>query len=181
MPRAKKNSAPATEDVVVVVSAVDGSSTNQTTSFAKGNKSMSEGTIIELDMNLEDFEDFTSLPKGEYPGECTAAEVRTSDKGNQYFYTMWKIDPSDYPADYDVANNPEGTVLNFSRVQVPTASNRRAVTAVKKLYAALGLKTKTNVIDPATWVGTKAKLVVGTEKYNGEDRNSITAIENIDA
>lgn len=178
MPRAKKNSDAATE--VVSASAVDGSSTNQTKLLQKGN-TMSEHTIIELDMNLEDFEDFEPLSKGEYPGECTAAEVRTSDKGNQYFYTMWKIDPSDYPADYDVANNPDGTILNYSRLAVPSASNRRAVTAVKKFYAALGLKLKTNTIDPQEWVGKKAKLVVGAEPYNGENRNNITAIENLEA
>lgn len=175
----KKNSV--TEPVTA--SAVDGPSTNQTETFAKGNKSMSEqnGTIIDLDMNLADFEDFEPLPKGEYPGECTVAEVRTSDKGNQYFYTMWKIDPSDYPADYDVANNPDGTILNYSRLSVPSAANRRAVTAVKKFYAALGLPTKISSIDCSTWVGQKAKLVVGAEPYNGEVRNSVSAIENLEA
>ncbi len=178
-PRNKKNSDDT--EVVSSASAVDSSSTNQTETFAKGNKSMSEGTIIELDMNLEDFEDFEPLSKGEYPGECTVAEVRTSDKGNQYFYTMWKIDASDYPADYDVANNPDGTILNYSRLAVPSAQNRRAVTALKKFYAALGLKLKTSTIDPSEWVGQKAKLVVGMEAYNGENRNSISAVENLEA
>lgn len=167
----------------VAASELDGSSSNQTKTFAKGNTNMSEqnGTIIDLDMNLADFEDFEPLPKGEYPAECTVAEVRTSDKGNQYFYTMWKIDPSDYPADYDVANNAEGTVLNYSRLSVPSANNRRAVTAVKKFYAALGLPTKISQIDCSTWVGQKAKIVVGAELYNGENRNSISAIENLEA
>lgn len=165
---------------VVSASEVAGSATtNQTTLLQKETK-MSEGTFIDLDMNLEDYEDFETLPKGEYPGECTTAEVRTSDKGNQFFYTLWKIDPSDYPADYDVSNNPDGTVLNFSRLSVPSAQNRRAVTAVKKFYKALGLDLKTNTINPEDWVGKKAKLVVGAEKYNGEDRNNISAVENID-
>jgi hypothetical protein len=142
---------------------------------------MAENTIISLDMNLEDYADFENLPNGSYAGECTVAEVRTSDKGNQYFYTMWKIDPSEYPADYEVENAPEGLVMNFSRIQVPTAGDRRSITSVKKFMSAMGLKLKTNTIDPSTFVGKKAKLVVTTEEYNGENRNSIRSVESLDA
>lgn len=139
------------------------------------------GSIIELDQNLDAFEDYEILPKSSYPGTCTTAEVRTSDAGNEYFYTNWTIDPSDYPADYDVENAPEGTVLNYSRVQVPTAGDRRSITNVKKMMRAIGLELKTKTIDPSLWVGQKANLVVGVQKYNGETRNAILSIESLDA
>lgn len=138
-------------------------------------------TIIDLDMNLEDMEDFEILPDGQYPAECTQAEVRTSAKGNQFFYTMWKIDPAAYPIDYDKANNPNGTILNYSLVQVPTPGDRRSITNVKKFMAAMGLSLKTSSIDCSQWVGKTAMVTVGNEDYQGEDRNRITRIENEDA
>jgi hypothetical protein len=142
---------------------------------------MADDSIIELDMNLADVQDFEILPDSKYPGVCTAAELRTSDKGNQYYYTNWKIEPENYPADYDVENNPEGTTLNYSRIQAPTSGSRREISAVKKHYAAMGLSLKTSKIDPSEWVGQKALLVVGHETYNGEARNSIVAVESLDA
>lgn len=138
-------------------------------------------SIIELDQNLDAFEDYEILPKSSYPATCTLAEIRTSDAGNEYYYTNWTIDPSDYPADYDVENAPEGTVLNYSRVQVPSAGDRRSITNVKKLMRAIGVDLKTKTIDCALWVGQKANLVVGHNKYNGETRNAILSIESLDA
>lgn len=138
-------------------------------------------SITELDQNLDAFDDYETLPKSEYPGECILAEKRVSEKGNEYYYTNWKIDPTDYPADYDHENAPEGTTLNYSRVQVPQGNDRRSITQVKKLYRAMGMSLKTKEIDPATWVGQKAKLIVGAEKYQGEVRNTITGIESLDA
>lgn len=138
-------------------------------------------SIIELDQNLDSFEDYEILPKSTYPGTCETAEIRTSDNGNEYYYTNWRIDPSDYPADYDEENAPEGTVLNYSRVQVPTAGDRRSITNVKKLMRAMGLDLKTKTIDCSEWVGKRANLVVGHNKYNGETRNAILSIESLDA
>lgn len=140
-----------------------------------------ENTIITLDMNLEDYADFEPLPKGPYVGECILAEVRVSANGNSYFYTNWKITPDQFPVDYDIANAPEGLQLNYSRVQVPTPDDRRSITQVKHFMAALGTKLKTKVIDPSSWVGKKAKLILGQEMYNGENRNSITGVESLEA
>lgn len=138
-------------------------------------------TIIDLDLNLDEMEDYEILPDGAYPAECTQAEVRTSDKGNSYFYTMWKIDPANYPIDYDKANAPNGSVMNYSRVQVPTPGDRRSITNVKKLMSAMGLSLKTSSIDCSQWVGKQAMINVGHEDYNGETRNSIKTIESEDA
>lgn len=154
--------------------------TKTTTSVTKEKRPMAN-SIIELDVNLEDFADYEILPDGPFPGECVLAEVRTSDKGNSYFYTNWKIAASDYPLDYDPANAPEGMTLNYSRLQVPTAEDRRSITAVKHAMAAMGISLKTNSIDCSSWVGKKAKLLVGHENYNGEDRNRIVGLESLNA
>lgn len=142
---------------------------------------MADMDIISLDVNIDSVEDFEILPKSGYPAECVVAEIRTSDGGNDYLYTNWRIDPSDYPADYDRENAPEGTVLNYSRVQVPQANDRRSITALKKLLRAMGLPTAVKTVDPATFVGQKAKIVVVTQVYQGEKRNSIQAVESLDA
>lgn len=139
-----------------------------------------EEGILELDFNLADAEDFENLPAGEYPASVKAADLRTSDKGNEYYYTVITIDPKDYPADYDVANNPEGTNLIYARLMKPTSDNRRSITSMKKWYKAIGLDANTTSIDPSTWVGLRLKVLLGISQYNGEDRNEIKAIEALD-
>lgn len=141
---------------------------------------MAEEGILELDFNLADAEDFENLPNGEYPAHIKSAELRVSDKGNEYYYVTVTIDPKDYPADYDVANNPEGTNLIYARLMKPTADNRRSITSMKKWYKALGLDANVNIIDPATWVDRECKVVLGTGSYQGEARNEIKAIEALD-
>lgn len=146
----------------------------------KKSKMVDKNTILELDMNLEDYEDFEPLPKGEYPGTVTTAEARVSDKGNEYYYLVFQIHPDDYPVDYAVENAPEGLNLTFARVQKPTAANRRSITGVKNLLRALGESLKTNTINPGAWEGKKAKLVVGLQEWQGELRNQIDRVEALD-
>jgi signal recognition particle subunit SEC65 len=141
---------------------------------------MSNENILELDMSLESFEDFEPLPASEYPAEVRSAEKRISDKGNEYYYVVFNIHPDDFPADYAVENAPEGMNLVFARLQVPTAANRRSITAIKNWYRALGLSLSTNVINPGEWEGKRAKLVVDKSEYNGETRNGIKSVEALD-
>lgn len=137
-------------------------------------------TILELDMNLADYDDFEPLPNGAYPAQILEAEMRTSDKGNDYYYVIFLIHPDDYPADYAVENNPEGTRLVHARVQKPDPKNRRSITAVKNFMRAIGLDLKTSTIDPSTWVTKKAKLVIKRDEFNGSPTNSIVSIESLD-
>lgn len=144
-------------------------------------KAMSDNeNILDLDMNLEDFDDFEPLPAGPYPATVTEAQLKMSDKGNEYYYVVFQVHPDDYPADYAVENAPEGTNLVYARVQKPTAKDRRSITAVKKLYRALGLSLKTATVNPGDWEGKKAKVVVKNSKWNGEPRAEIESVETID-
>lgn len=141
---------------------------------------MANENILELDMNLEAFEDFEPLPSGEYPAELRSAELRISDKGNEYYYLVFNIHPDDFPADYAVENAPEGMNLVYARIQKPDPKNRRSITAVKNLYRALGMDLKTSTINPGDWEGRRAKLVVDRSEYQGEIRNGIKSIEALD-
>lgn len=163
-----KKSKPATE-------AVENKPTKETKMASSENIN-----IIELEQNLEDYDDFEPLPARDYEAEIRKAESRISDKGNEYYYVTWNIHPDAFPADYDVANAPEGLNLIYARLMAINPQDRRSVTAMKKFYKAIGMSLKTAVIDPSTWEGKKAKLVVGRSEYNGELRNEIKAIEAID-
>lgn len=146
----------------------------------KGKTHMSEDSIVELDLNLDDYDDFEPLPGGAYPATVTLSEMRTSDKGNDYYYMTFQIHPDDYPADYAVENAPEGTNLTYARVQKPDPRNRRSITNVKNLMRALGVPLKTSVINPGEWEGRKAKLVIKKDNFNGMPNNSIVSVESID-
>lgn len=142
---------------------------------------MSENiNIIELDMNLDEFEDFEPLPSRDYEAEVRKAESRISDKGTEYYYVQFVIHPDDFPADYDRANAPEGLNLIYARLMKPDPADRRSITAMKKWYRALGMDLKTTVINPGEWEGKRAKLTVGIGQFNGEDRNEIKAVSTID-
>lgn len=156
--------------------------TSATTPVAntKGTKQMADASIVELDMNLEDYDDFEPLPAGEYPATVTLAEKRTSDKGNDYYYLTFQIHPDDYPADYSLDNAPEGTNLTWARTQVPSPNNRRSITNVKNLMRALGLKLNSSIINPGDWEGKRAKLVINKGNFNGMPNNSIVSVEAID-
>lgn len=136
--------------------------------------------ILELDMNLEDYEDFEPLPDAAYPGTITGAEMRTSDKNNDYYYVTFQVHPDDYPADYSIDNAPEGINLVYARVQKPDARNRRSITGVKNFLRAIGIPLKTSTINPGDWEGRKAKLILGHQDWNGQDINTIKAVEAID-
>lgn len=152
-----------------------------TKSAAKKERNMTEkNTILELDMNLEEYEDFEPLPDGQYPATVTLSEMRTSDKGNDYYYITFQVHPDDFPADYAVENAPEGLRLVYARVQKPDPRNRRSITGVKNLMRALGMSLKSSVINPGEWEGKKAKLVVGKQEWNGEIVNTIKGVEALD-
>ena len=172
-PRKKKETITTTTEVVVETKSAD-----LTTETRKQN--MSEDSIVELDMNLADYDDFEPLPSGEYPATVTLSEMRTSDKGNDYYYLTFQVHPDDYPADYPIENAPEGTNLTYARVQKPDPKNRRSITNVKNLMRALGCDIKVSVINPGEWEGKKAKLVLKKDSFNGMPTNSIVAVEALD-
>lgn len=141
---------------------------------------MSEINVMELDLNLDEYQDYELLPSRNYTAEIRKAESKIADSGSEYYKVQFRIDPDDYPADYDVENAPEGTILSHSRLFKPDPKDRRSITAMKKWYKTIGLPLKTSVIDPSLWEGKKVKLNVGKSTFNGEERNEIKGIEALD-
>lgn len=151
-----------------------------TASKGKTNMSNADINIMELDTNLDDFEDFEPLPAGNYEAEIRKAELKLADSGNEYYKITYHIHPDAFPADYDKENAPEGMQLIFGRLFKVNPHDRRSVTAMKKFYKANGMSLKTSKIDPATWEGARCKLSVGVSEWNGEMRNEIKGLEAID-
>lgn len=152
----------------------------ETTQTKVKDRNMSDINIMELETNLEDFEDFEPLPASGYEAEIRKAELKIADSGTEYYRVTYNIHPDAFPADYDRENAPEGMNLIYGRLFAVNPNDRRSVTAMKKFYKAHGMSLKTPRIDPATWEGKKCKLIVGIEEYNGERRNAIKGIEALD-
>ncbi len=149
----------------------------------KGKSKMANNTsdsIVELDMDLDSYADYEALPAGPFPAECILGEKRISDNGNEYFYLQFLIHPDDFPADYDRENAPEGARLTWACTSVPTAKNRRAITAAKNLLRALGMPTNVNTINAGEFEGKKCKVIINKGEYNGSPNNQIQSLEALD-
>lgn len=156
--------------------------TTEPVSETKGKATMADDTIVTLDMNLADYEDFEPLPEGSYPVKVTQAEMRTKEEtGNDYYYVVLQIHPDDYPADYDVENAPDGTNLTYARLQRPSPKNRRSITAIKKWFEAIGMSTKTTEINPGDWEGKSCKANVNRQEWPKDSGNKINSIVSLEA
>jgi len=133
--------------------------------------------IIKLAVNLEDLIEFDPLPAGPYRAELREVEIRHSEKQpNGYLYMVFRIDHSDYPADYDVENNPEGTKVTYARVQLPDPNNRRTVKPFKQALNALGLELVGNEFNTSEWIGKEVQLLLNLQEYQGSPTNNVDSV-----
>lgn len=133
--------------------------------------------IIKLSVNLEDMAEYEPLPAGPYVAELRDIEIRFSEKQpNGYLYCQFRIDPSDYPADYDAGNAPEGLNVVYARVQIPDPNNRRTVAPFKAFMKALGVNPQGDTFDPNEWTGKMAQLLLSKNEYQGQSVNNVDAV-----
>lgn len=134
-------------------------------------------SIIDLDVNIEEMEEFEPLPEGQYLAHIRTVEIATSEKIPEGFIkVVFQIDTDQYPADYDVANAPEGSVLTYSRVRLPNSGNRRSVNGFNSFLSTIGVKAKGNTFDMEKWVGKEVLLLVKRDVYQGQPTNQVVAI-----
>lgn len=131
--------------------------------------------IITLEDNLSDAEKPKEIPAGRYKGEIQDVQIPTSQKGNQYFGVKFVIPADELPADVR-DSYPDGAILYYNRVIVPTPGNRRAMWNLKQFMTAIGCDVNTDQIDPNDWMGKEANLQVRMGKYQGEERAEIGAV-----
>lgn len=132
--------------------------------------------IVELEDNLADAEKPPEIPAGSYTAEVQDVQEKTSGKGNTYYAIKFVIPEKNLPGTVS-EHYPDGAALYWNRQLVPKKGDRRAIFSAKQLILALGLDANTTTIDPSTWMGRSAQIKVRQEKYQGEMRAQITAIE----
>lgn len=137
-------------------------------------------SIITLSEDLGNMEEFEALPPGPYPAEVRDVEIKHSEKVPQgYFVISMLIDPEDFPADYDVANAPEGLPITYARVAVPVAENRRSVAPIKRWLKALGLPAAGMQIDTDQWIGKKVQVMLSSTTYQGAPVNNVEGVSEL--
>jgi hypothetical protein len=133
--------------------------------------------IIKLATNLEDMAEYEPLPPGQYPAEIRDVEVKYSEKQpNGYFVISLRVDPADFPPDYDTANAPEGVVLTYARVSIPDPNNRKSVRPFKNFIRALGEDVNSDTFDPQAWIGKQLFTFVTKTDYQGAPVNNVESV-----
>lgn len=134
--------------------------------------------IIKLSTDIADMEEYVPLPAGPYRAELRDIEVKHSEKVPLgYFYCSLRIDPSDYPADYDAGNAPDGLNVVYARVSVPDPNNRRTVAPFKAFLKALNVDAKGDSFDPKSWIGKEVQVLLSTSEYNNAPVNNVEAVQ----
>lgn len=132
--------------------------------------------IIELDDDLENVEKPKDISAGWYVAEVQDVKKKTSGAGNEYYAITFVVNQSELPP--DVADDyPDGLVLYYNRVMVPTRNNRRALWRLKSFVQALGLSAAGTEIDPSEWMGCTAKVKISLRAFNGERQPNVDAVE----
>lgn len=132
--------------------------------------------MITLAADINEMEEYVPLPSGPYVGEIRDVEVRYSEKQpNGYFYITLRIDPDEFPADYDHENAPDGALVSFARVSVPDPNNRRSVRPFKALLTALGLE-KGSKFDTGDWIGKEVQVMLSEREYQGVPVNNVEGL-----
>ena len=135
-------------------------------------------SIIQLAANIEDMPEYEPLPQGRYRAEVRDVEMRVSEKlPNGYFLVQFVVDPADYPADYDANNAPEGVILSYARVRVPSLEDRRATRPFKAFLTALGIDASGAALNTDDWIGRQAVLLVSVSEYQGAPVNNVESVE----
>lgn len=133
--------------------------------------------LIKLSTNIEEMAEYQPLPRGPYMAELREAEIRHSEKvPNGYIYAVFRIDPADFPADYDASNAPEGMNVVYANVKLPDPDNRRTVAPFKAFLRALGQNVSGDTFDPSTWIGSQAKIMLSVNEYQGALVNNIDSV-----
>ena len=133
--------------------------------------------VIKLAGNIEEMEEYEPLPDGPYPAELQDIEIRYSEKQpSGYLYCKLRVQPDDFPADYDAGNAPDGLDLIYARVTIPDGANRRAVKPFKDFVRALGGDPAGTDFDFDSFVGSRVSILVKRQEYQGSVVNNIETL-----
>lgn len=134
-------------------------------------------SILDLGVDIADAPAPEILPAGDYTAEIRAATPKMSAAGNHYVAAQFYISPEEFPADYDIAESPDGVILTYNRVPWPQDKNdKRGIYRLRKFMEAVGAPFQGSKVDLDKWVGLKAVITVKHGTYEGDMRPELTKV-----
>jgi len=130
-------------------------------------------SILSFSEDIADAEAPEPLPVGEYVGQIIATEVRMSQRDTKYVAVTFSIAPDEYPADYDMANAPDGKQVVYRRVSAE--DDRQSRFRMRQFCEAIGA-AMSKQINPQDWLGLEARLTIEHDEYEGVNRENITRV-----
>lgn len=130
-------------------------------------------SVISFSEDINDAEAPVPLPANDYPAVIVGVTPKVSSKGTKYAEAQFRIDPADYPADFDVGNAPNGVNVFYRRVSLEDNPNARYM--MKLWCTAIGAPMSKN-LDMQEWVGQEAMVTVKHETYEGVTRPVIVKV-----
>lgn len=131
------------------------------------------GSIVEYSEDVSEQEPPKPLPPGQYEGVIKAVENKRSQKGNLYADVVFHIGPDQFPADYEVENNPEGLSIHLRTTSLEDTPKARY--GMRKFLEAIGAKGGKSV-DTSEWVGLSARVNVAHGTWEGVTREEIKSV-----
>ena len=135
-------------------------------------------SVFEFSTDIADAEAPPPLPVGEYEAQIVKAEPALSqNSGNQYAAVSFRIDPAQYPPDFDGAEiYPDGVTLVYRRVVLE--ENPVAMYNLKNFLLAIDV-APSKMVDLNEWVGQSARVRIAHEVYEGVNRHQIAAVSSL--
>ncbi len=133
------------------------------------------GNILEFASDITEAEAPKALPANDYPATIMQAEVGISQSsGKQRVAVTFRIEPEDFPADYEDADEyPDGKeVMHY----VSVAQDKGAMFRLKQFCQKIGAPTG-NKIDVNEWIGKRATLAVEPDEFEGVERERVRKVE----
>lgn len=130
-------------------------------------------SIITFSENIADAEAPKPLPAGDYSATIETVTPKMSQSGKLGCMVQYRISPDQFPADFDAESYPEGMTVNQWQGLDDTAIGRYRL---KRFLDAIGAPASKE-IDVTAWVGLTATVNLGTESYEGVDRNTIKSVK----
>ena len=136
--------------------------------------------LIKLSVSLDDMEEYEPLPNGTYPAEIRSVEEKYSEGVPGGYYKMaLRIDPDDFPADYDPANAPEGVQVVWASLKRPDPNERRTIRPFKQFIKAVGGDLKAAEFNTDDWVGQHVQVLLTVSEYQGALVNNVQGVSEL--
>lgn len=133
------------------------------------------GSIISYSADISEAEAPPALPANSYPAKIVEVSHGISQSsGKRRVDVTWRIQPEDYPADYEGADSfPDGKDVH-QYVSTEDTPNQRF--RMRKFCEAIGAPMGTN-LDHNEWIGKSAIITIENEEFEGVPRERFRRVE----